>query len=443
MKKIHLTLFGVLLIAAFNSGCAREDLPEEGMLFPRIENTEKQPHAMGRKRVAEEVNKMLEITDGDSQTRAGEATQRSIANIYLASFDEVNGQFTKKKRADVDESTFYIVNFENNAGFAIASTDKRTEPVYAIIDSGNMNPGEKIDNPGFLIFLDLLKTYQAETIREKNKEEVEKVRTRGENNGGLPEDYLEPATLQECNATVASKWSQNSPYNDNCPLVQDNNGNWVRPPAGCVATAVAQVMHYHGHPAPPLLLLHNGHIYNWVVMQQHISTNYLYPPSYPPAYSMIANLLADIGLPQNLNMQYGATGSGSSLSYVPRTFANFGYAKSGVRVGYNEDRIKYSIALQKPVILGGERIDNAGNKKGHAWVVHGFRTYSQKYHSFYYAWDGSIIHMVYTYYSKYIYCNYGFNGNGDGWFSSGAFYASPVGGTYQYNLDAVVDISPN
>lgn len=48
----------------------------------------------------------------------------------------------------------YVVNFSNDNGFVLVAADKRTEPIFAIIDEGNFNFEllSEEDNDMFLTF---------------------------------------------------------------------------------------------------------------------------------------------------------------------------------------------------------------------------------------------------------------------------------------------------
>lgn len=71
----------------------------------------------------------LEIADilfsnMDGETRSVARTVKSVETINQAT------------RSSSPESTFYIVNYDNNEGFALLSADKRLEAVFAIAEEG-------------------------------------------------------------------------------------------------------------------------------------------------------------------------------------------------------------------------------------------------------------------------------------------------------------------
>ena len=44
------------------------------------------------------------------------------------------------RSVESEEVSFYLINYENNEGYAMVSTDSRTTPVYAYSDEGNLTP---------------------------------------------------------------------------------------------------------------------------------------------------------------------------------------------------------------------------------------------------------------------------------------------------------------
>ena len=62
-------------------------------------------------------------------TRSAERKVKST-EIYVAK--------PATRSAESTEVSFYLINYENNEGFAMVSTDSRTTPVYAYADEGNI-----------------------------------------------------------------------------------------------------------------------------------------------------------------------------------------------------------------------------------------------------------------------------------------------------------------
>ena len=75
--------------------------------------------------------------DDGAATRSGGV--RRVKSVTTVSPEALNPGGTRSEAtADVEE-LLYIVNFENEAGYAILGADDRLEPVYAVVDEGSHN----------------------------------------------------------------------------------------------------------------------------------------------------------------------------------------------------------------------------------------------------------------------------------------------------------------
>ena len=82
---------------------------------------------------------LLEAIDAPAEdgaaTRSGGV--RRVKSVTTVSPEVLNPGGTRSEAtADVEE-LLYIVNFENEAGYAILGADDRLEPVYAVVDEGS------------------------------------------------------------------------------------------------------------------------------------------------------------------------------------------------------------------------------------------------------------------------------------------------------------------
>ncbi|MDH6341235.1 hypothetical protein M2480_000385 [Parabacteroides sp. PFB2-12] len=104
------------------------------------------------------TNFITSIDQGSSIGTKGYMQNRKIKNIEVVKSDHKNiSSYITKSNTSIDIDTLlYIMNFDDEQGFAIVSADKRTAPVYALINEGyfSMNDIEKVNNPGFIIFME-------------------------------------------------------------------------------------------------------------------------------------------------------------------------------------------------------------------------------------------------------------------------------------------------
>ncbi len=125
-----------------------------------------------------------------------------------------------------DSPELYVFNTPDNTGFVIVAGDDRANgPVLGYSDRGAFDMEKAPDGLRYLLnFYARGIAYMRET-----GEGVVTVEQSPRTPAGLP-SKVEPL--------LNTSWSQNSPYNDDCPLG----------PTGCVATALAQIMNYHKWP---------------------------------------------------------------------------------------------------------------------------------------------------------------------------------------------------
>ncbi len=208
---------------------------------------------------------------------------------------------------------------------------------------------------------------------------------------------------------IKTTWNQTSPYNNLCPN---------QSPAGCVATATAQIMYYHQYPAN----------YEWSKMK----TNYE-STDIGDAAEAVAKLMADVGEKEYMN--YGE--SESSARFIDACEAlryDFGYsetteyverdcytAKSWDELLYNE------LVANRPIFMGAQSMTPTG-EGGHAFIIDGYQ-----------AKDGV----------GYFHVNWGWGGKSDDYFLISVLnpkyqYTGGHAGSsgYSYYQNAIIGIQP-
>ena len=98
-------------------------------------------------------------------TRSAERKVKST-EIYVAK--------PATRSAEDTEVSFYLINYEDNKGFAMVSTDSRATPVYAYSDEGNLTPYDLENNPGLQIFMEgTIENYQIELASSDDRIPIE------------------------------------------------------------------------------------------------------------------------------------------------------------------------------------------------------------------------------------------------------------------------------
>jgi hypothetical protein len=214
---------------------------------------------------------------------------------------------------------------------------------------------------------------------------------------GIWEHYLHPEpdgstkspSSKSVSPLLTGKWNQNYPYNALCPEDPDGPGGHVY--AGCVATAMSQVMYYWRHPLqgtgshsyyyPPygnIAANFGNTTYQWEGM-----SNSIYHENMNP----IAELQFHCGVA--VEMMYGPGGSGAYSQDVPYAFTTyFGYSPA-CYFSWKDDHSasEWANMLQANLDNGWPMYYSGfSSSGGHAFVCDGYQ--DDKFH-FNFGWGGS------------------------------------------------------
>ena len=125
------------------AGCTADPGAESG---PPGENppAAENPHAVPVEQALEELQSVLEEIDAPAEdgaaTRSGGV--RRVKSVTTVSPEALSPGGTRSEATADVEDLLYIVNFENEAGYAILGADDRLEPVYAVVDEGSLTTEE-------------------------------------------------------------------------------------------------------------------------------------------------------------------------------------------------------------------------------------------------------------------------------------------------------------
>ena len=199
---------------------------------------------------------------------------------------------------------------------------------------------------------------------------------------------------------VSTRWNQDCYYNEYCP--ETNGGWWWGGPcghcyAGCVATAMGQVMKYWDYPETGFGSHSYTHSQYGEQSANFGATTYQWSQMPVEIFShndAIATLLYHCGV--SVNMNYSGSGSGAQSADVETALRSyFGYcgAKYRQKSYYQDDAwnamLKAELNLSHPVYYSG-----ANGDSGHAFVCDGYDS-------------NDLMHF-----------NFGWSGSGDGYYST-------------------------
>ena len=309
-----------------------------------------------------------------------------------------------KSRTATTASTsdaYYV--FNNDAGgFVIIAGDDAVTPVLGYTSTGSFDAENLPDG-----LKDLLKSYERQIAALGSSYQANQTATRAAFTG---EKLLNTA-----------KWNQMAPFNKYTP------NNYV---TGCVATAGAIVMKYHGYPDKGT----GSHSYTWNGQTVSASFEHDYvwanmPAKYDgtndAAFDGVARLMSDLGVA--VEMQYNKDGSGAYIGNLVTALQKYyGYSKLSHLMAIEDvgaeawnGRLRDEIDANRPVLYAASDANTGG---GHAFVIDGYKDESFS-------------------------VNWGWGGYCDGFYKIGALnpehVGKPTGEKYNADQSAVFGLQPS
>lgn len=247
---------------------------------------------------------------------------------------------------------YYV--FNNDAGgFVIIAGDDAVTPVLGYTSTGSFDAENLPDG-----LKDLLKSYERQIAALGDSYVANQTATRAAFTG---EKLLNTA-----------KWNQDDPFNKYTPY------NY---PVGCVATAGAIVMKYHGYPDKGT----GSHSYTWNGQTRSASFEHTYDWANMPAkydktnaadFDGVARLMADLGVA--VEMKYDKSGSGAYIGNLVTALQKYyGYSKLSHLMAIEDvgaeawnGRLRDEIDANRPVLYAASDANTGG---GHAFVIDGYK----------------------------------------------------------------------
>lgn len=340
-------------------------------------------------------------------------TAKTVARNFYAqiSFKEIKTITNVHTEYATDGSAaYYVFNINENDGWVMVSADDAATPVLGYNTTGHYTA--KNMSPEFQFWKDGYK-HQIDSIKLKRIQPTPAVKNHWKNFISPKENASmrsKSYTSSSTSAIIAPllgdiQWNQSPYYNDSCPKI-----NGIKAPAGCVATAVSQIMKYWSFPSYGAGSINYDTKNNSAITIDFSKTKYDWgnmPNNLASPNSAVATLCYHVGAA--LMMDFELTGSGTTEMSIPQALTNhFNYSetKSFDMYTYDgtlspSDSIKFSQIIyyelnnKRPVILTG-----SNGTDGHAWVCDGKQN---EFLHFNFGWGGSS--DGYYYFSN----NIGFN----------------------------------
>lgn len=293
-------------------------------------------------------------------------------------------------------NTAYV--FSNENMWIMIAADDRAKPVLAYSTEGSFRiPSSEADTIIGDNFWGWVKSYQEQIQYAIANDILASQQISGEWQALVNGQNIR-ATTTAVNPLLTTTWGQGWPYNSMCPSNPNGPGGHVW--AGCVATAMAQLIKYHNYPSQGL----GSHGYQWNIYPytgaDYGNTTYNWanmPNSISEVNTDVATITYHAAVACNSMWGSGSTGvmwyddqepmSRAFVNYFRMAYSSLEYIKREHFDGQNwvvdpnwDEKIQAELLANRPVYYRGN------GTGGHAWVCDGVNT-SNMYH-FNWGWDG-------------------------------------------------------
>jgi len=369
------------------------------------------------------------FADSVSQQKA-----RQIAQSYLdcgkVELAADNFSLAGAKASAADSPAYFIFNSETE-GWVIISGEDSTVPVLARGDSGKFIVEDMPEQVRYWLerINSTIKAVRADTGIKQS----EQIKALWANPRPVrPQEAATAKYLETACWGQGSSEDSSSPFNMYCPEYAEGHKSIT----GCVATAMAEVLHYNKYPKKgkgtipayttssygiemPQIDI-EGYAYNWDIP----STPYqLSEKDWSKAQKeAVAKLMLHLGC--MVSMDYGPESLSSSLLISDVLSEYMGYSSASYRLYRSAGSpmdwlnvLKAEIDSNRPVIYSGK--DNSGGG-GHAFVIDGYDSDNK------------------------VHVNWGWNGKNNGWFAVNYLGKVGSGGWVFSTMDsAAIELVPD
>lgn len=301
---------------------------------------------------------MLCLTATGKQISASQAL--SVARKYAKIRQPAQNAKLQNTTAQPDNA-WYVFNKEDG-GFIIIAGDDRMSELVGYSDQGSFDPEHIPDN--MRAWLDTYTCYVG-LVREGK---------------AIPHKrHLAVNPKAAATPILTTAWGQEDPYNLLAPVYKQDGGTY-HCPAGCVATAMAQVMNYHEWPEKGTGKHSYSHsfglssvdfsqsVYNW----EQMLDSYNYGENFTEEQAnAVARLMYDCAV--SVNMSWGRKESGAQSTAVEKALdEHFGYDsrlyfRDNMTTGDFSRLLTDEIDNLRPIFFFG-----TGPGGGHTFVIDGY-----------------------------------------------------------------------
>jgi len=313
---------------------------------------------------------------------------------FISSVSDIS--LIMEKQDQRKQPLFYVFSVKNN-GFTIIAGDDRVSPILGYSYTSEENQTSKQFPPQMVKLLEYYETVISDVVSQSEPNYLTTTQKDWEKllSDKKVEDNFSVTSLVNVPPLIKATWDQGAPYNKFCPRYPNGDQTVV----GCVATAMAMIMHYHKYPERgtgfnSFQLQQFGTIsanfsnftYNWSAMPNSISSS-----SSSSAIDQVARISFHCGVATEMMYDISENnGSGTYSHLVPDALIKyFGYDKDNTK--YIEKRhhtdqqwnqlLQNELSNNRPIYYKGTSTGG-----GHAFIIDG---YSGNFFAVNWGWSGS------------------------------------------------------
>lgn len=352
------------------------------------------------------------------------------------------------KASSVEAPAYYVFNTPSS-GWVMVSGEDTTVPILAVGENGSFQTEDMPEHVAYWMnrISSKIKSIRKDTsIKQSEEIKVQWSNPRVARKMGVaaPAVHLETALWGQGYSEINTEMGQiNGPFNWQCPQYSEG----VYCITGCVATAMAEVLHYNKYPqkgkgtipayttskykisVPETNI--EGFTYNWDIPSRPYYESYYHsinPSYYPEApiwtdvqKNAVAALMFHLG--SMVEMNYGPSSSSATSSKISTALSTYmGYSKATCEYFRNVENpqdwlkmIRAELDAGRPIIYGGQNIAASG---GHQFVLEGYDA------------------------NNMVYINWGWLGQENGWFAYN-YLGTEGGSIYSRDDSAILGLAPD
>ncbi len=305
--------------------------------------------------------------------------------------ESLSSEFVTEKRYK-NTLCFYFIKF-TNAGYVILSADDAFFPVIGFSDENNSALDAMPPELEWWLQMRANEMISSGKFNSVADESTSKVWNSLENVNTSKKTTKNTEVLP----LLTSKWDQGDNYNYNCPEASSGPGGKCY--AGCVATAMSQIMYYYKYPEHGYSSHSYYHPYYVSISADFGSTTYDWASMTnsinASSKDAISTLIYQCGV--SVDMNYGTNGSSAQSESVKYALSNY-FNYSG-RSEYKEKELYLDPDWNQMLM---DNLDNgqpvyysgSGSSGGHAFVCDGYK--DSCFFHFNWGWSGAFNGYFYT-----------------------------------------------